>query len=416
MKKTNLRFVPGSLLCLIILAALAPAARADQASLAGLKQWLDLPRDKRPELKSRPFAAGKLTKEDAAAAEKMLWDDHVAEIKETRQKEWDDKVITIGDKKMKLLEKHFGEKPKDGWNLFISLHGGGNDPGGQVNESQWHNQIKLYQPENSLYVCPRAPTNTWDLWHQSHIDGLFDRLIQDAIVLGDVDPNHVYVMGYSAGGDGVYRLAPRMADRWAAASMMAGHPGDVSPLSLRNIGFALHVGGDDAAYDRNKIGAQWEIKLDDLQKADPQGYQHQVEVHPGKPHWMDLEDAVAVPWMEKFTRNPIPDKVVWMQGDKTHDRSYWLATPAAQAKKGQLIVASRKDQTIDIEKTTGVKTVTILLNDKMLDLDQPVTIKSGDKELFKGIIPRSINELHTTLDERGDPDLVFSAMKTITIE
>ena len=61
-------------------------------------------------------------------------------------------------------------------------------------------------------------------------------------MLGDVDPNRVYIMGYSAGGDGVYQLAPRMADRWAAAAMMAGHPNDASPLGLRNItGFNHHT-------------------------------------------------------------------------------------------------------------------------------------------------------------------------------
>ena len=53
----------------------------------------------------------------------------------------------------------------------------------------------------------------------------------------------LYVLGYSAGGDGVYQLAPRLADRWAAAGMMAGNPNDASPLNLRNLGFALHVGG-----------------------------------------------------------------------------------------------------------------------------------------------------------------------------
>ncbi|MEM7298333.1 MAG: hypothetical protein AAF391_08720 [Bacteroidota bacterium] len=53
-------------------------------------------------------------------------------------------------------------------------------------------------------------------------------------------------MGYSAGGDGVYQLAPRMADSLAAAAMMAGHPNDASPLGLRNIGFTLHMGGKDA--------------------------------------------------------------------------------------------------------------------------------------------------------------------------
>lgn len=107
-----------------------------------------------------------------------------------------------------------------------------------MNDEQWENQIKLYQPADSLYIAPHAPTDTWNLWHEDHIDPLFDRLIQDAIVLADVNPNRVYFMGYSAGGDGVYQLAPRMADRLAAASMMAGHPNDASPLGLRNIDFA----------------------------------------------------------------------------------------------------------------------------------------------------------------------------------
>jgi hypothetical protein len=130
---------------------------------------------------------------------------------------------------------------------------------------------------------------------------------------------------------------------------------------------------------------------------------------------MDLEDAVAVPWMEKFTRNPIPDKVVWVQGDKPHDRSYWVATPASEAKKGQQIVASRDGQTITIEKTVSVKTVTILFSDKMLDLDKPVTITMDGKELFKGIVPRSVAELHATLVDRGDPEMVFCAAKTVTV-
>ena len=52
------------------------------------------------------------------------------------------------------------------------------------------------------------------------------------IMLYEVDPNKVYLMGYSAGGDGVYQLAPRMADRFAAAAMMAGHPNETSPLGL----------------------------------------------------------------------------------------------------------------------------------------------------------------------------------------
>jgi poly(3-hydroxybutyrate) depolymerase len=201
-----------------------------------LRQWVSTPTDARPDLSGVPFAEVPLSKEQSVAARKVLWDDHVAFVRATRAKEWADESITLGERTLKWKHKHFGTRPKDGWNLFLSLHGGGGAPA-RVNTQQWENQVRLYQPADSLYIAPRAPTDNWNLWHEPHVDELFARLIEDAIVLGEVNPDRVYAMGYSAGGDGVYQLAPRMADRWAAASMMAGHPNDASPLGLRNIGF-----------------------------------------------------------------------------------------------------------------------------------------------------------------------------------
>lgn len=78
------------------------------------------------------------------------------------------------------------------------------------------------------------------------------------------DVNKVYLMGYSAGGDGVYYMAPRMADYWAACSMMAGHPNGASALNLRNLPFSIQVGEHDSAYDRNLKAIEWSIKLDEL--------------------------------------------------------------------------------------------------------------------------------------------------------
>ena len=115
------------------------------------------------------------------------------------------------------LEKVFGTAPEGKRSLWISMHGGGGAPS-RVNDSQWKNQINLYKPKEGIYVAPRAPTDTWNLWHQSHIDVLFDRLIENYVATRGVDPNRIFLMGYSAGGDGVYQLAPRMADRWAAAT------------------------------------------------------------------------------------------------------------------------------------------------------------------------------------------------------
>ena len=148
-----------------------------------------------------------------------------------RQKEMDLRQITVDGMKMKFELKFYGKKPKEGWSLYFSLHGGGQtEPA--VNEKQWVRHQNLYEVSEGIVFVPRSPTNTWNMWHQDHIDPLFNRIIQNMIMLYEVDPNKVYLMGYSAGGDGVYQLAPRMADRFAAAAMMAGHPNETSPLGL----------------------------------------------------------------------------------------------------------------------------------------------------------------------------------------
>jgi poly(3-hydroxybutyrate) depolymerase len=322
-------------------------------------------------------------------------------------------VLTVDGARMPIWATQFGPKSKDGTRpLWISMHGGGGAPA-KVNDQQWDNQKRLYQPSEGVYVAPRAPSNEWNLWHQAPVDRLFERLIEDLVICERVDPDRVYLMGYSAGGDGVYQLAPRMADRFAAASMMAGHPNDARPEGLRNLPFAIHVGGDDGAFDRNKVAAQWGGMLDALAQADPGAYVHQVEVHAGKGHWMDREDSSAVPWMAKYTRNARPMKVVWVQDDVTHPRFYWLAVD--EPKQGQRMVVTRQGQEITIVEAPPSLTVRILLDDTMLDLDKDVRVTQDGKELFAGRVPRSKAVIERTLQERFDPKAAFTAeVKVVT--
>ena len=321
-------------------------------------------------------------------------------------------VLTIDGARMPIWATQFGPKSKDGTRpLWISMHGGGGAPA-KVNDQQWDNQKRLYQPSEGVYVAPRAPTNEWNLWHQAPVDRLFARLIEDLVICERVDPDRVYLMGYSAGGDGVYQIAPRMADRFAAASMMAGHPNDARPDGLRNLPFAIHVGGDDGAFDRNKVAAQWGIALDALAQADPGAYVHQVEVHAGKGHWMDRDDASAVPWMAKYTRDSRPMKVVWVQDDVTHPRFYWLAVD--EPKQGQRIVAERQGQAINILEAPPGIVLRILLDDAMLDLDKDVRVTQGGKELFAGRVLRSRAVIERTLQDRFDPKAAFTAEVKVT--
>jgi hypothetical protein len=359
-------------------------------------------------LAGKDFARVPLTKADAARARAMVADMHATQVRATRAAELKDRVLKEGKLAMPFFYKTFGDKPKGGRSLWISMHGGGGAPA-RVNDSQYENQKKLYQPAEGIYLAPRAPTNNWNLWHEEHIDRLFTRLIEDLVVLEDVNPDRVYVMGYSAGGDGVYQLAPRMADSWAAAAMMGGHPNGVSLLSLRNVPFALQVGADDSAYNRNRVGREYGEQLDRLQKKDFEGYQHFVRIREGMGHWMNLADKEALPWMATFTRNPTPAKVVWKQTGALHDRSYWLAVPNGRAEGGSLVVAERKGQKISVNKVEKVGRLVVRLDDRMLDLDQPVTVEQEGRTLFSGKPIRTIQTLVQTLADRGDPRLMFDA-------
>jgi poly(3-hydroxybutyrate) depolymerase len=382
-------------------------------ALAQLKKYLATDRSRRGPIAEQVFADVALTRADAAEAGQLLWAEHVEHIKATRAEEMKARKLTHGDKVMPFFYSVTGDKPADGRSLYISMHGGGGAPE-RVNTSQWENQKRLYQVEEGVYLAPRAPTNTWNLWHQAHIDPMFDRLIENLIVFEGVDPNRVYLMGYSAGGDGVYQLAPRMADRFAAAAMMAGHPNESKPLGLRNLPFTIHVGAKDAAYKRNEVARQWGEQLDELQKQDPGGYIHWTKIHEGMGHWMNRQDAAALPWMAKYTRNPLPDRIAWRQDNVTHTRFYWLAVPDDQQRKGAEVFASRAGQTFTV-RADGVEQLIVRLNDRMADLDKPITIVSSDQTLFTGRVKRTIAVLAKTLAERGDPDLLFTSEVALTL-
>ena len=354
-----------------------------------------------------------LTKEQADIITAELWDLHCREIELTRQLEMKSRKLKLGKVEMSFWYQVYGDKPETGRSLYISLHGGGGVPE-EINDEQWENQKHLYQISEGIYLVPRAPTNSWNMWHQAHIDKFLSRLIENLIVLENVDPNRVYIMGYSAGGDGTYQLGPRMADRWAGVAVMAGHPNDSKPDNLRNTAFTVHMGAMDSAYNRNQMAETWEKLLGSLQEKDPNGYKHLVQIYQAKGHWMQGEDQIAIPWMTENTRNVYPDRVIWLQDNVTHNRFYWLAVKGESMLNRSHIIAERNGQKINIKVAT-VSTVTVRLNDDMLDLELPVEIHFRGQLLFKGKVERRKVVIEKTILERGDYKSIFSAEVTVTI-
>ena len=374
------------------------------AQINEFKQWAA---SQKQDIHSQKFANKKLDKEQCAQAADIVDSLWIASTRKRLQTKWEKLTFRNDSLKLSCACRVFGMQPNDGRSLYISLHGGGECPK-EVNDEQWMNQIYLYQPQEGVYVAPRAPWNTWDLWHRDGLDQMLEELIQACVVFEGVNPNKVYLMGYSAGGDGVWRLAPRMADRWAAASMMAGHPGETSQENLMNLPYSIWMGSEDAAYNRNTLAAEKAAVLDSLAEAHPGKYIHQTNILQGKGHWMDREDAAALQWMAQYRRKPYPREIVWRQEKVAREHFYWLTVPASEAAQGKRVEAHIKGNTIHIDHC-DYSHLTIYLNDNMVDLDKKVTILYKGKKIKSKKLQRTIANMYRSLNERNDRSYAFTA-------
>jgi poly(3-hydroxybutyrate) depolymerase len=373
-------------------------------------------------------AQAELTEDEAAAFAATAWRIHSGQLREETEAEMAAQAIEADGYTLKFRTLSFegGEGTQcvapcaadDGRArpLFISMHGGGG-VAPELNDQQWANQVKLghtYAPQEGIYLAPRAPTNEWNCWHRAEVDVLLARLIAAFVAAGTADPDRIYLMGYSAGGDGVYALSPRMANRLAAAAMMAGHPNGISLAGLRNLPFTIHMGANDSAYNRNTVAMQYGEMLDAMQADDRGGYVHETVIHPGKGHWMDNEDRVAVPWMEQFTRETAPNRVVWPLQGVIPRTFYWLGLKDGGT-MGEVIIGSIHEQTIVVEGPSG-RAVEVWLNDALVDLDQPIVILTpGGDTLFEGVLPRTRDTISLSIVLRNDPAMVFTAKADVVL-
>jgi hypothetical protein len=401
-----------------------------------------------------------LRPEDAGEVRRKLWQKYKAEQTKDakRMEEHKSRQLRFGSV-MRYAYRKVGQKPATGYPLYIALHGGGGAPS-RVNDRGWQHMMVYYlgSVKQGVYLAPRGVTNTWNLHSVGDSYPLYDRLIENMILFEDVDPNRVYLLGYSAGGDGVYQITPRMADRFAAANMSAGHHNGVSAWNLYNTPFLVQMGEKDGAYGRNKAAANFATVLAKLRKEAGGGYVYDCFLHLNRGHgivdrdpregaqtviadvaaWLKKGDRKtkkantnAIAWVRRHVRNPWPERVVWdlrtranrsgIKGDlklwmtpNRGEQFYWLDLSRGSGAKleGHMIDVrlDKKANAITVAKTTN--RLRILLNGAMLDLSKPVTVNVGGKTFTVRPQP-NLETMVRTLVDRGDPSYCFEAAITI---
>lgn len=396
------------------------------------------------------------TQEDISKIREYAFEEYIENLRKNsieRRNELLSGKIIINNITMRLDVKIDGKLAAgERFPIYIILHGGGADPTGSMNDSQWKGMVDRYRVADTykgIFVSCRAIENTWDCHSVPNAFQFYDRIIEDAVAFHKGDPNRVYLVGYSAGGDGVYQISPRLADRFAAVNMSAGHPNGISLASLYNLPIYLQVGELDKAYNRHVVTAEYGNKLEELKKTYKGGYTYDVFVHSNKEHGVVGDNARnpqtvvdnlaawlasggqagvggtksaathAAGLMSQHTREPLPKKVVWDLSTRAEIRNttafYWLDVDIS-ANKGVIAAEySKEENKIKILKCdVKNKDVTIYLNEEMVDLFKPVKLVISGKETTYNLeLDKEL--LRQTTAERGDPNFQFIAKITFKI-
>jgi len=381
---------------------------------------------------------------EAQRCEEELWEEYcrVLRADEGRKAEVEERCLTFGKVRMRYGMEVIGEPGPGGYPVYIALHGGGSSSGPEMNDRQWEHMKIYYKDsvESGIYVNPRGVRDTWDTHANAESYPLYDRLIEDLIVFCGADPNRVYLLGFSAGGDGVYLVGPCMADRFAALHMSAGHPNKGSLVNLYHTPIQLQVGMDDAAFERNYETVRYQLYLDKLQQEEPDGYIHNAYVHVDKPHnfrdnakedqtvladnraWLEEgvvtrreADTNAVRFLQKFTRDPLPGRVIWELDNRGNARQrsvnsfYWLRCEEGVYSGTVIVHLEPETNSIIVERDDTQGRVSVLLKDGMLDLDKTIVAVYPDGRNTEHNVTRSREIMLDTMRERGDRNYIFSA-------
>lgn len=323
-----------------------------------------------------------------------------------------------------------GDMPKDGYPVFLYLHGSGS------REHEWANGLrlaKMFQDSPSMYIVPQIPQEgAWYRWWQRSKQWTWERILRILMSMPEVDKNRIYVFGISEGGYGSQRLASFYADYWAAAGPMAGgEPLINAPVeNLAHVPLSFLTGDKDFMFYRHLLTKTTGEKLDSMQRLYPNEYKHRVELIPDKGHSIDY--TPTTPWLAQHKRNAQPRHFIWenleMDGLKRNAFYNLQVLEETEAYRTRYEFTANADNSIDI-KADGVKYnatwkdphwgidmlfskdltpaqhghLRIFLSGQLVDLKKKVTVRINGKQVFCGKVKSSKKTRKLSQELWGDP-------------
>jgi predicted esterase len=321
--------------------------------------------------------------------------------------------------------------------LILGLHGGGPGAGSAGEATKW----KL---PGHVGFYPQGIRLIHDTWSSVHGERFVLTMIEIAKAQHGVDPDRVYAMGFSMGGNGSMALAGRHPDLFAGAIPAHGvvaakphskivDPKDVVEVehgivpNLRNVAVYFYTGSEDRNCEPGTFGKAWSM-IEELRSLDPGGYQDiRFRCHPNVAHaFPPGEPGKGYAFIEEKRRNAHPEKIVWEynedpwpypdgddEGKATRWHKHWMYWLYCLAPRDRMLVTATRSKTeegnvFDITFTKVFQDdFTIYMDERTIDPAKPVIVQVAGKEVWRGTPKPTYATVLESLDARLDRTLAY---------
>jgi predicted esterase len=333
----------------------------------------------------------------------------------------DDKRNYFYDAKKKSGLYLLGGKNPGNGSLFFGLHGGGVGAGdAESAAAPWSGAVAN---AGWTAIFPEVLEKTEAAWGDEATEKFVLELLEAMKRTNKIDTNKIYLGGHSMGGYGTWTIGARNADLFAGLMAFAGAPTPFRNVNdkktvegiqdgvipnLRNVPIYVYHSRDDPQVDFETN----DFAVKELKKAQAKhgGYVHFFDPVDGKGHAFP-DPKPPIEFISKYTRDPRPKKVIWQPHWKWKRMFYWLwwDDPRPEA----IVVAEVTAPNQIAVTVTGLKEdpkgLSVLLDERLVNLDKELVITLNGKEKFRGVVPRSLAVIARTGFERRDAEMTFTA-------
>lgn len=199
-----------------------------------------------------------------------------------------------------------------------------------------------------------------------------------------IDFDRVFLVGQGGAAAAALHIAAESPDFFAGVVARGAEIDDaLAPENFKNLPVFLTGGGDQAKAFADKAGKATQGEDD---------------------------EAAIWAWAKDLVRTSLPTEITFRSAKPYVNKAYWIEFPPSDGAVEVDATVDRETNTVTI-RAKGAESVTLLLNDRIVDLSKPVKVTCNGAS-HEDEIPRNLG---TTLDLmwtwRSDPGKVFVARK-----